>query len=138
VFISKEDDERARRTEELANKRYCCGICLDDECAIEDMITLSCQPVGHRFCNDCFKGYCENKISDALVTTTDLICPAVSCKTPISITELKARISVEMFDKYDRFMLKNMCTDNSWRTCPHCNEWFADIPQGDEDEQYWR
>ncbi len=49
MFISKEDDELARRTEELANKRYCCGICLDDECAIEDMITLSCQPVGHRF-----------------------------------------------------------------------------------------
>ena len=133
-----DDEERLKRTRELAEKRYTCDICMDNECAIEDMITLSCQPVGHRYCNDCFSGYCGSKISDALVSRNDLICPAENCKTPISIDELKAHVSDEIFCKFERFMLKNMCQDNNWRTCPHCNEWFADIPQEDNDELQWK
>ena len=137
-IVQMDDEERAKRTRELAEKRYTCDICLDNECAIENMITLSCQPLGHRYCNDCFSGYCGSKISDALVTKNDLICPAEGCKTPISIDELKAHVSEEIFCKFERFMLKNMCEDNDWRTCPHCNEWFADIPQEDGDEFLWK
>jgi hypothetical protein len=137
-LANEEDEERAKRTADLMNKRYECMICLDNECRIEDMITLSCQPVGHRFCNECFSGYCANKINEALVTSKDLICPAENCKHPIDINELKAHVTEEVFEKFDRFMLKNYCQENSFRTCPHCNEWFADICQDDDEEQQWK
>ena len=69
----EEDKDRAEREEALANKRYKCVLCLDDDVKIEDMVTLSCD---HRFCRDCLANYLKSKISDALVASSDLICPA--------------------------------------------------------------
>jgi hypothetical protein len=132
----EEDEDRAKREEALQNKRYKCEICLDDECKIEDMVTLSCD---HRHCRDCFAGYLNSKISDAQVAASDLICPSVGCGTQITNQEMKANVSNEVYEKYDRFMLKQFCQDNpNYRACPHCNEWFADIPQDNADEPMWK
>ena len=36
---------------------FTCGICLDANIELSDMISLSCQPTGHMFCIECFRGY---------------------------------------------------------------------------------
>lgn len=132
----EEDEDRALREQALQNRRYKCEICLDDDCKIEDMVTLSCD---HRHCRDCFANYLNSKISEARVAASDLVCPSVGCGTPITNQEMKANVSNDVYEKYDRFMLKQFCQDNpNYRACPHCNEWFADIPQDEDEEHMWK
>lgn len=76
--------ESALRQESLQQLRYSCQICLASDIALEDMVSLSCQPVGHKYCSDCFSGYCGSKISEAQVDAASLVCPAVGCATPIT------------------------------------------------------
>ncbi len=82
------------------------------------MVTLSCQPVGHKFCQNCFPGYCNNKIKEGNVSPKDLCCPMSNCGTSITIDELKANISDIAFNRYHRFMLRNFCIENNWKACP--------------------
>lgn len=102
------------------------------------MITLSCQPVGHRYCVDCFKDYCTFKIGEAQVDRSALVCPFEGCKMPITPHELKAHVSEESYAKFERFGLRNLCSENGWKCCPHCNNWFADIPTDEGSVSVWR
>lgn len=111
---------------------------ISQDIALEDMVTLSCQPVGHRFCLDCFGDYCIAKISEAQVDARSLVCPSVGCMTPITPHELKAHVSAEIFARFERFTLRSLCEENNWKSCPRCNVWFAEIPTGDDDEEVWR
>ena len=139
LSLSLLEEEREERQKQLDNQRYLCCICLDDEVKLEDMITLSCEPVAHRLCKDCFGGYCESKIREAEVGQDQLVCPTENCKTPISIFEIKSCISVEMFERYERFQMSAFGKESDdCRFCPKCNEWFAEVPQTDEDEVIWR
>ena len=132
--------EQAERQMELDRKQYKCDICQDGDVRLEDMITLSCEPRGHMFCVTCFAGYCSSKINDAAVGSSELVCPAFGCKTPITIHELKSHVSSELFDKFERFTMKSYCENesNNCRYCPKCSEWFAEIPQEPEDEHVWK
>ena len=140
LSLSLLQEEVEERQKQLENQRYSCCICLDDEVKLEDMITLSCEPVAHRLCIDCFSGYCESKIKDAEVGADKLVCPTDKCMTPISIHEIKGGVSTEIFEKYERFQMSAFCQDdsNDCRFCPKCNVWFAEVPQADEDEAVWR
>ena len=107
------------------NQRYSCCICLDDEVKLEDMVTLSCEPIAHRLCAACFESYCESKIKDAEVGADQLVCPMDKCKTPISIHEINGSVSMKIFEKYERFQMSAFgkeCDDCQF--CPKCNEWF--------------
>lgn len=133
LFFQAERDERIK---ELEEKRFTCEICLNPKLSIGEIITLSCQPVGHRFCKSCFTGYCEKNIQENLVG--DLVCPAVGCKELITPNELKVNVTSEGYRNYERNELKKLCEKNNWKTCPACDEWIVDIPQGDQDVVQWR
>ena len=131
-------EERDEREKQLQYQRYSCCICLDNDVELEDMVTLSCEPIAHRLCAACFENYCESKIKDAEVRAHQLVCPMNNCKTPISIHEIKGNVSAKTFEKYERFQMSAFGKDNDdCRFCPKCNEWFAEVPQGDEDEVVW-
>ena len=136
AFIKQEQEARQL---ELESIEYSCGICLSTDVKLSDMLTLSCEPKGHMFCGECFGGYCGSKINDAEVGSGELVCPEVGCKTPVSIHELKAHVSQEQFEKYERFVLKKFAEENSSniRTCPKC-EWFVECPQGPSNEGVWK
>ena len=129
VFVSPE--ELRRREAEISARRYECSICLDREVELSDMVTLSCLPTGHRFCNECFLGYCQSKINDACVSSEQLICPAPGCKTPVTIHEITGEhlgMNAELIEKYHRFSLRNVASaSDTFRTCPGCNEWFLEV-----------
>jgi len=100
--------EQKERQLALDAQDFSCGLCLADDLKLDQMITLSCEPVGHRFCTECFQGYCKSKISEAQVSTSSLHCPSLGCKTPITIHEMKAHLSEEDFEKYERFTLRKV------------------------------
>ena len=119
-----------------------CPICCSDF-EINEMITLSCSPVSHRFCIDCFSGYCSCKITDAQVNEAVLVCPQVLesgklCGTSITIHELKANLPEETFLRYETFLTRSTCEAENFRRCPRCNEWFVDITEALEHEAMWK
>ena len=58
---------------------------------------------------------------------------------PITNQDMTANVTSDVNEKYDRFMLKQFCQENpNCRACPHCNEWFAEIPQESHDEPIWK
>jgi len=113
-----------------------CSTCLDVH-SMENMVTLSCEPIPHRFCVDCFSSYCRLKINEAQVCPDSFYCPFIDCKTPITVEEVRAHVSEVDFLKYERFLLKKVCEKNRWRACPRC-DWFADIDQSEEDVDVWK
>ena len=126
--------EEQARDAELQNKRYKCGICLDDEVSIEDMITLTCD---HRFCIDCFKGYCSNKIGEAQVSQKDLVCPETGCKDSLTIDELKGHLDSDILAKYERFMLQGFAEEQGLLFCPTSCGWFVDVDLSEANVGTW-
>lgn len=119
-----------------------CGICLE-ESEIAAMISLSCTPVAHRFCKECFVGHCNVKISDAEVSEDRLTCPAVCndntpCRQAITIHEIQANVPPELFARYERFMLRRVCEQQNMRRCPSCNDWYIDVDINPRTEDLWR
>jgi hypothetical protein len=80
--------ERAQNQCNVDKQKYRCGICMSDDLDLSEMITLSCQPKGHRICCDCMNAYCCNKIQDAEISRKELVCPEVGCSEPITIHEV--------------------------------------------------
>lgn len=58
--------------------------------------------MGHRFCKDCFEGYCSSKINEANVSDKELVCPAPKCGTPVTIHELEGNLSADMLARYTK------------------------------------
>lgn len=137
-----EEEQRARQRE-LDARRYTCMLCLDNDVDLNAMLSLSCD---HKFCCECFSRFCESKIGENAVGEDSFVCPFGSvatkdkCTQPVTIHEIKNNVTQELFDKYERFCLKTFAERHSdtMRFCPKCNEWFAEIPQGDADENVWK
>lgn len=127
----------------IAEQTFQCPMCICDYPASE-MITLSCQPTPHRFCTECFKGYCESKISEDQVQSDQLVCPALNeetqkiCGTAITYDELRANIEEEVFGKYERFSTRAFCEGEQMRRCPACNEWYVDVSDILRTEKLWK
>lgn len=107
-----------------------CSVCGCEEVA-SATFTLECN---HRICAECFEGYVTNKISENLCDAEGLSCPALLegkgnavCRSPISIFEIKAAVSEEVFNKYERFSTRAFCEGEDLRRCPKCNEWYVDL-----------
>ena len=122
---------------ELLSRKYYCGICLDNDVKLEDMVSLSCQPIAHKYCRDCFIDYCSNKISERI---TDIHCPEVKCRCEITFWELQGNLPADIMKKYERFSIRNVCEQNGYIHCPRCNEWFADVNLADtpQAEAIWK
>jgi len=131
-------EEELKRDSELANKVYTCAVCLDPEVKLEDMVSLCCVPKAHKFCSDCFVGFCTSKIAEGQVKSKDLKCPIPDCDTVITVHEMKAHLPENVFAKYERFMLKDFAEENSemFKWCPACNEWFCEVDMN-EDPSVW-
>lgn len=126
----------------IVEKTFTCPVCMTNYPA-EDMITLSCEPIAHRFCKECFTGYCDSKISQDEVLSNQLSCPALCegnkpCGTPITIFEIKANISEELYIKYERFSTRAYCESQNFQRCPNCNEWYVDIQSILDLEREWK
>ena len=50
------------------------------------MVSLSCQPVAHKYCRECFIDYCSDKINESI---TEIYCPEVKCNCEITFWELE-------------------------------------------------
>lgn len=128
----KLDDEK-----ELNKIQYMCSICRYPH-FLNEMISLSCQPIGHKFCKDCFQGYCTSKINDNDITEQSLKCPELNCKTAITYDEIKANVSNETFTKFELFGIKNLSQECNFLTCPKCNEWFIDMSLEEDSKYLWK
>jgi hypothetical protein len=122
---------------ELNEIQYKCCMCLDTHLLV-DMISLSCQPTGHKFCQDCFQGYCTSKINDNEITEQSLKCPIPECNTAITYDEIKANVTSETFYKFELFGIKNFSEQSNFLTCPKCNEWCVDMSLEEESKYLWK
>jgi hypothetical protein len=120
-----------------------CPICGDDYAA-SLMITLNCLPNPHRFCSECFVGYCSHKITEAQVQSEQLVCPArledsgKICGTEITVFEVQAHLPPEIYEKYLRFITRSYCDQKNMRRCPKCNDWYIDIDYKNVPEEEWK
>jgi len=94
-----------------------CSICAEAS-APEDSTALSCR---HPFCNDCWRSYLVMKISEGEVI--GITCPSYRCKVIVSDDVIRARISPELYDKYQRFISHAFVETNryvGWCPAPNC------------------
>ena len=94
--------------------QFTCGICLS-AFDVSDSITLDCD---HRYCGSCVKSFLELAISESQVSEASLACP--DCGHPIAITILQANVAPEVFEKYERFMIR------AWK--PNSGEFIFSCP----------
>lgn len=122
----------------LAEPTFTCPTCFDDYPAGE-MVTLECH---HRLCKDCFVGYCSSKITENMVDEKSLVCPQMTaegiCGNSITVFELQANLSSELFDKYNSFKIGAYCEERKMTSCPKCNVWYIDLNEVLGEERRWR
>ena len=85
---------------EQLESKFNCEICMSNF-KVSDGITLDCD---HRFCVECMKSYTMGQIESAQVSDKNLICP--KCRHPMTLYEVEDIVGPEMFEKYQRFLLK--------------------------------
>jgi hypothetical protein len=89
--------------------------------------TVKLKNCGHMYCKDMFRGWLDSKVTEAAihpicfaacgVTVDDLGVP--QCKTPIDDQDIRAHISPELLEKFERF--KNHEEQPNLRSCPKCS-----------------
>jgi len=116
--------EEHRHQEEWEKKKASggtveCLICFD-EVLVKDIVFASCK---HNFCVTCWNGYLETKVKDGEVLK--LNCPYPKCRRPVERKEIKARLSPEMFEKFNRFYTQAQLSLNPnarWCPTPNCDQ----------------
>jgi len=97
-----------------------CRICYD-EAMPADTVQLSCK---HAFCEDCYRGYLNNKIGDgpgAVYTR----CPESKCNHLVPENLFKRLLTVENARKYERYMLNSfvdISKNMRWCPAPNCDK----------------
>mmetsp|Transcript_31070 Transcript_31070/g.87078 ORF Transcript_31070/g.87078 Transcript_31070/m.87078 type:complete len:517 (+) Transcript_31070:69-1619(+) len=91
-----------------------CPVCYCDY-ERSDTYLLQC---AHRYCRDCLVRYLTG-----LITTADvenILCPDPDCGQPVQYGDMKAVLSAEVLEKYDRFaVLACLKHDSTARWCPN-------------------
>jgi len=119
---TKEEAEDRQYREEWESKKKSggtvnCLICFDDV-PVRSIVFADCK---HNFCLDCWNGYLTTKVKDGEVM--NIKCPAPKCKRLIERKEIRARLSKELFEKFDRFhhqALMSMNPNARWCPVPDC------------------
>ncbi|CAG9330989.1 unnamed protein product [Blepharisma stoltei] len=78
-----------------------CGICTMSKRASE-FITLDCD---HRYCEECFRGYFADLITQGKTSREHFVCP--ECSDEIDMQIITSRLSVEEREKLETYLLKN-------------------------------
>lgn len=120
-----------------------CGVC-QAPMPVSELLCLDCD---HRMCGDCFEGFCCSKITEGQVSEEQLSCPCIAdaatnaiCREPLCEHILRANLTSELMDRYDRFKMRSFCENAHMCRCVKCNDWFVDIPRGDSerDVEIWK
>eukprot|EP01112_Ceratiomyxa_fruticulosa_P023049 TRINITY_DN8658_c0_g2_i2.p1 TRINITY_DN8658_c0_g2~~TRINITY_DN8658_c0_g2_i2.p1 ORF type:complete len:571 (+),score=108.81 TRINITY_DN8658_c0_g2_i2:228-1940(+) len=76
---------------------------------------------GHKFCNDCWKGYLNTQITDG--KSIGITCMGHKCATLVTEDIVKAVVDPPIFSKYVEFITKSVVEDNpniQWCPRPGC------------------
>jgi len=96
-------------------EQYECKICRETVTQ-ERVITLECD---HMFCDVCITKYLFGKIDDG---EHQIICPYYYCGHEISYNIIKELTPDDMFDKYERILLRHsVLSSHDMSYCPQCD-----------------
>lgn len=84
---------------------YECEICFETKSG-NNVIDYGCD---HKFCTECVTNYMESLIGDGLISC--LKCPETECERSADETLIKKLVSEDMFDRYEKLMLKEITKD---------------------------
>jgi len=101
------------------DKKFSCLICLEDLLANETY-ALGC---GHRYCNDCWRGYLEVKVKDGPACVYAK-CPSPKCPMMVHEKAYKDLLPSKLYEKYSTFLFRSYVDDNpqiKWCPAPGCN-----------------
>lgn len=96
-----------------------CKICFEEYSCGEMSAAASC---GHRFCQDCWRGYISASINKGPGCLT-LRCPDPSCAAAVRTDMVELLVSEEDMNKYSRYLLRSYVEDNKkikWCPGPNC------------------
>jgi ariadne-1 len=84
-----------------------CPVCYE-EYPNNTMMGMIC---GHRFCNDCYKGYLECIIKDGpeCIYST---CPDSKCRLVVTEEIFKKLVAKKFYAKYDKYIVKSYVDNN--------------------------
>uniref|UniRef100_A0A6B2KZZ2 RBR-type E3 ubiquitin transferase n=1 Tax=Arcella intermedia TaxID=1963864 RepID=A0A6B2KZZ2_9EUKA len=95
-------------------KQETCSTCFDDYPESEFSVLEAC---GHKFCNQCWGGFFESKISEGI--TVEIRCMHQGCTSIVPGSIVEKLISDEMKLKYSLFLTKEFVNHNKYiRWCP--------------------
>ena len=99
-----------------------CAICFEPN---EPPLTHTCSNCHIHMCLDCLQRYLSLKIDQAQVTSRSLVCPGLTCRVPLSSTQVCQWITPTYVQKYQHFlhekqqqMKVSMKDPPQW--CPKC------------------
>ena len=112
--FSIEGGER-NNTKNKQQKEFTCPCCY---CECEDNEIIQMEDCGHRLCNDCFGGHCQqNLVNGNEVVNT--ICPDGKCRAIVSERIFKQVLTKLDFDKYLKFVMESFVTlSKNAKWCP--------------------
>jgi hypothetical protein len=93
-----------------------CSICLENVDASTIVSAADCE-MHHAYCKPCMKGYITSMIMTGTVAHA---CPGSGCAGTYKGDEIKRLVSVNVYDKYARFLEVKL--NPNYRECPQCNE----------------
>lgn len=109
--------EKQRRFEALSLN---CTVCFSERPGADCVQFKNC---GHAFCKECVAGYFESQIQEREVR--QLMCLDPECKKEVQPNEIKAVVSAEAFQRYDKLLLDlSLGEMEDVMSCPrvHCQK----------------
>jgi len=114
ISILKYNQESEQRL--FLEQEHTCGICLTEKSGREFFRLQNCK---HHFCTECFESYCSIHVSEG--TVQQLQCPDPKCQDSLPPHLIKAVVSEEAFQRWERLSLKKSLDAMSDVTyCPRC------------------
>ena len=99
-----------------AGEVHACAVCFDEKAAVDCVRFHSC---GHTFCKGCIAGYFQSQVADGAVA--ELLCPEPSCRAAATPAEVKAVLSEEDYEAFERLSLQqSLQSMKDVFVCPRC------------------
>lgn len=96
-----ENADRADQAE-LENGFYKCCCCWESKSGRECIMLRVCR---HVSCKSCLDGFWTARINDGQVSQDNIVCAEADCNGAASDAEIRAAVSAETREKYERFLL---------------------------------
>lgn len=99
---------------------WVCEICMDDEVAVEDRLSLECS---HEYCRDCWSQFILGMLEDARgvggVLATPVYCPHPNCRRFLTRPHMQ-QLAIQWVPMYDEIVLNSFVQghNSTMRWCP--------------------